>query len=342
MSGMEDLNSILKKSPEIVPGRTPDYVIDADGIEPASTTSGLPRLPRPKRPVRPLPPREKKQQERQRVPMKVDLGGAAAPPQEKICPFCGGAGWLRQQVAVGHPDFGKPKKCLCKLKKETNSLFGGAHIPDDFSGCSFETYQQLPITSEQQQVAMMVQAFVVPRIVPYEGRKRGLYLYGVGGLGKTGLAVSALRMALEAGHSGLYLPTYELFDMLYESIAASQRMARGYATEEDREEETAGAKLLRLMDEIEWLALDDLGVECSSSFVISRLYRLIEGRRSRRGLYTIFTSNKDARGLEKHWRPERSQTTFDDGERIIQRIGEYCISIHMSGRSLREKGGNRG
>jgi DNA replication protein DnaC len=224
------------------------------------------------------------------------------------------------------------------MKQAANHLFGGSHIPDDFQSCTFESYLRLPLSPEQQKIATMVQAFVLARLAPYEGRKRGLYLYGLWGVGKTGLAVSALRMALEAGHSGLYLPTSELFDILYESIAASQRILRGYGDEDDREEETAGSKLLRLVDSVEWLVLDDLGVECGSRFVISRLYRIIEGRRSRRGLYTIFTSNKDARGLEQHWRPERpGAAAFDDCERIIQRIGEYCTPIHLTGRSLREK-----
>jgi DNA replication protein DnaC len=263
--------------------------------------------------------------------------------KEEVCPNCKGAGWLRQNVPCGHPEFGKPVKCVCKIKQQANDLFGGAHIPDDFNACSFESYQALPLDAVQKQVAMMVQVFVLERLGQYEGRKRGLYLYGLWGVGKTGLAVSALRMALDAGHSGLYLPTYELFDILYESIAASTRLTRGYGNEEDRQEESAGAKLLRLVDSVEWLVLDDLGVECGSRFVIGRLYRIIEGRRSRSGLYTIFTSNKDARGLDRHWRPDGAGSgAFDDCERIIQRIGEYCTPIHLVGRSLREKNGASG
>jgi DNA replication protein DnaC len=222
-------------------------------------------------------------------------------------------------------------------KQQTYTLFGGAHIPDDFQACSFESYLSLSLSPEQLQAAAMIQAFTFSRLVPYTGQKRGLYLYGLWGMGKTGLAISALRMALDAGHSGLYLQTAELFEILYESLAASQRLMRGYGDEEDKSEETSGSRLLRLVENVEWLVLDDLGVECSSRFVISRLYRIIEGRRSRQGLYTIFTSNKDARGLEQHWRPERpGAVTFDDCERIIQRVGEYCTPIHVQGQNLRE------
>jgi DNA replication protein DnaC len=44
-----------------------------------------------------------------------------------------------------------------------------------------------------------------------------LYLYGACGIGKTGLAISALRLAIAAGKSDLYLSTAELFQLLYEA-----------------------------------------------------------------------------------------------------------------------------
>ncbi len=257
-----------------------------------------------------------------------------------LCPKCQGAGWLRQNVPFGHPEFGKAIKCVCKLKQQANDLFGGAHIPDPFKACSFESYLSLSLSPFQRDIAMMVQVFVLDRLGPCEGYKRGLYLYGSWGVGKTGLAISALSLALSSGRSGLYLPTFELFDILYESIAASHRINRGYGDEEDRKEESASAKLLRLVDTVEWLVLDDLGVECGSRFVISRLYRIIETRRGHSGLYTIFTSNKDARGLEKHWREDKpGAVAFDDCERVIQRIGEYCTVVHLTGHSLREREG---
>jgi DNA replication protein DnaC len=266
---------------------------------------------------------------------------APTPQQKEICQICKGAGYLRQDVPFGHPEFGKLKKCQCKIRQQAQALFGGAHIPDDFTAFSFESYQCLPLSPDQRQAAMLVQAFVLPRLdATFAGRKRGLYLYGLWGVGKTGLAVSALRQAIEAGYSGLYLSTAELFDILYEAIAASQRLVRGYGDDEDKAEESAGAKLLRLVEQVQWLVLDDLGVECGSRFVIQKLYRIIEGRRSIRGLYTIFTSNKDAYGLEQHWRPEGPKAVaFDDCIRIIERLGEYCVPMHLKGRSLRERSG---
>jgi len=157
---------------------------------------------------------------------------------------------------VTHAEFGKPIKCQCKIKQQVVDLFGSAHIPDDYQSYSLESYLHLPLSPSQEQAAMMVHGFLLPRLAgTYQGRKRGLYLYGTFGVGKTGLAISALRMALDAGQSGLYLPTSELFDILYEAIAASNRLVRGYGEAEDKEEEQASSKLLRLVDTVSWLVI---------------------------------------------------------------------------------------
>jgi DNA replication protein DnaC len=245
---------------------------------------------------------------------------------------------MRSDVPYGHPSFGKSVACQCRVKQRV-TLFGGAHIPDDFHHRTFETYLKLPLAPEQRQVVTRVMRFMAQRVeAGYEGERRGLYLYGSWGIGKTGLAIAALCQAIEAGQSALYLSTSELFAPLYEAIAASQRLAHGYGDLEDKQEEVAGAKVLRLVETVTWLVLDDLGVECGSSFVVNRLYRIIEGRRSKKGLFTIFTSNKDAVGLEQRWRPAKSGAgAFDDCYRVIERLGEYCVVIPVMGCNLRQK-----
>src|SRR5262245_47073279 len=35
-----------------------------------------------------------------------------------LCPICGGTGYLRQEVPVNHPDFGKIVKCRCRLQEQ--------------------------------------------------------------------------------------------------------------------------------------------------------------------------------------------------------------------------------
>ena len=34
---------------------------------------------------------------------------------EAVCPFCGGLGFVREDVAIDHPNFGKLFPCRCRL-----------------------------------------------------------------------------------------------------------------------------------------------------------------------------------------------------------------------------------
>src|SRR5205085_388023 len=159
----------------------------------------------------------------------------------------------------------KPVMCKCTLQSRAQEVFGGANIPVDYQAYTLETYLHLSLSRSQQQAAIQVQAMVLQRLAAgYSGHKRGLYLYGLFGVGKTGLAISALNLALSSGKTGLYLPTIDLFEHLYEAIAASQRIRHGYGQKADKEDESLASKLLRQIDDVEWLVLDDLGVECRS------------------------------------------------------------------------------
>jgi DNA replication protein DnaC len=254
-----------------------------------------------------------------------------------MCPTCKGAGFLRSSVDIAHPLFGKAQPCHCTIQAQKYSLFKGANLPQLYEHCTFPSYLTLPLENNQRQIAGQVEAFVKVRLQEaYQGQKRGLYLYGPWGTGKTGLAIATLQTVVAARQPALYLPTFQLFQMLRESIAASQRIRYGYADDEDQEEESTGSKLLRLVRTIPWLVLDDLGVECGSAWVISHLYAILETRRLME-LFTIFTSNKDALALHEQWHPESRPNRYDDAVRITQRLGEYCIPLYLSGRNLRER-----
>ena len=63
---------------------------------------------------------------RQQLPDPQGSNGASdytdetsLPSQEEwLCPTCGGTGYLRQDVPVNHPNFGKLVKCDCRLQEQ--------------------------------------------------------------------------------------------------------------------------------------------------------------------------------------------------------------------------------
>ena len=47
----------------------------------------------------------------------------AESPVADACPTCGGHGWVRRDLPVGHPDFGRAFPCLCQMQRnETGRL----------------------------------------------------------------------------------------------------------------------------------------------------------------------------------------------------------------------------
>lgn len=207
-----------------------------------------------------------------------------------------------------------------------NDLFGDAHIPFYARDWTFTTFPG------SIAAARTVRGFLQDCLAGNE-EKRGLYLSGARGLGKTGLAIAALRSLIERGQAGCFISTAELFEKLKQSIDASRRVQAGEHDAASRFEASQGAKLLRLVRDLDWLVLDDLGVEAGSKYEIRELYLILEARMAG-GRYTIFTSNLDASGLVQFWHA-------DEAARVIDRLGMYCLALPMQGADYRQRKGAR-
>jgi DNA replication protein DnaC len=259
-------------------------------------------------------------------------------PSEDVCPICKGAGFLRTNVAVGHPLFGTARPCGCTLRARTTHGVPEALLPAFGASWTFASYLTLPLAETQRQILARVQAFVLLRLRGHsQGHKRGLWLHGLRGTGKTGLAIAALQEVLAAGEPGVYLHTTRLVQILRDAMAASQRIAHGYAEGADREEELAGAALRRLVQTTSWLVLDDLDVVEVSRWMILQLCTLLENRRAAK-LVTICTSSFDAYSLQHHWQQSGDPRAVHNAVWLIHRLGEYCVPLELSGRDLRGEG----
>lgn len=279
-------------------------------------------------------------------------GPVAQPKPEPLCPKCKfpladtSHGWVREDRYHEHDGKCLRRSGFCLIpcpmcsggveaKRQAqliNELFGDAHIPWYAREWSFENYP------DQESAALSsVRAFMNASLAG-SSAKRGLYLVGNNGLYKTSLAISALQYVIRRGKAGCFITTKELFTLAKEAVGASRRIVEGDADYEDRYASSRGAKLYRMLKSVEWLVLDDLGVECGTKYEIGELYLIVETRRSQ-GLYTLFTSNLDASDLYRKWRHEKDGV-YEDSHRIIARLGEYAFVIPVTGmnRRLQAKG----
>jgi DNA replication protein DnaC len=197
-------------------------------------------------------------------------------------------------------------------------LFGGSHIPHRMRHYTFASYPD----NGDQNAKHVAMRFVEQALAGNEDMQRGLFLGGLPGRGKTGLAVCVLKAALEVGQTGLFVMSLDLLHR----IKATFNKETGVSSDE----------LLDVVCRVPWLVLDDLAVERGTDFALEQLYFLIEQRRAK-GLFTIFTSNLSTRDLEAYWRPKGTpEGAFHAGMRIVERIREYCLGVIVQGENLRE------
>jgi len=205
--------------------------------------------------------------------------------QVPSCPHCKGAGYLRKEVPFGHPDFGKPIECMCKLAKKNDAR--RQHLRElsqidtlaAFREASFETFQYL--------LAGVEEAF--DAAVAFASRPDGwLILAGDNGCGKTHLAVSIARRCLDEGMIVLFAVVPDLLDYLRATFAPNA---------EETYDET-----FQKMREADVLILDDLGAEQTTPWATEKLFQLLNYRYNGRKATVVTTNKVGLAGIDRRIR----------------------------------------
>src|SRR5215472_15404098 len=131
------------------------------------------------------------------------------------CPLCKGTGWKlvpRKDRTPGQ----MAVACDCGMEERAERVIERARVPKRYEHCDFESYVT-DLTDGKtwtsghaqslKQAKLLTQAFV--REYPGAGEK-GLLFMGPSGVGKTHLAVAALKELINRGHAGLFCDYREL------------------------------------------------------------------------------------------------------------------------------------
>jgi DNA replication protein DnaC len=129
-------------------------------------------------------------------------------------------------------------------------------------------------------------------------------------VGKTGLASSILRKALENGYRGRFIKAQDLFDEMYESLA--DRSTR---------------RLLNQLSNIDLLLIDEMGYLNLSREQTNIFFRLMEERYNRKS--TIITTNLDY----DEWYDFLGNKKMV--EALLSRLRHHCRTIRIDGPPLR-------
>ena len=219
----------------------------------------------------------------------------------EICPLCKGLGYVRADVPVDHPDFGKLVPCTCHLaevaQRRTNSLRMLSDL-DTLSRMTFKTFiPEAPGLSPDKQANLR---WAYEEAKDFGQNPDGwLVLKGGFGCGKTHLAAAIANACVERGQPVLFITVPDLLDHLRAAFAPSS--AGGYDT---RFEEVRTAPVL---------ILDDLGTESSTPWAQEKLFQIFNYRYNAH-LPTVITTNHE---LEEIPLRLRSRLVDPDLARIV-------------------------
>jgi DNA replication protein DnaC len=182
------------------------------------------------------------------------------------CPYCGGQGYLRADVPVGDPRFGKLEICVCRQRNVSDQvrerLYSLSRL-DELKGLTFDTFQPRgQIGLGEKQANSLEMAF--NQAQHYAKSLNGwLLLRGGYGCGKTHLAAAIANFAVEIGVPTLFLTVPDLLDMLRFSYNSDD------VTFEERFTEIRNASLL---------ILDDFGTQNATGWAQEKLFQIINYR----------------------------------------------------------------
>ncbi len=254
------------------------------------------------------------------------------------CPLCRGTGWRLEARTSGPP--GKVAiACDCGMEQRAARVIERARIPKRYEHCDFESYvpdladgkTYLPQhVQSMKQAKMLAQGFV--RDYPGTAEK-GLLLMGPSGVGKTHLAVAALKELIRRGHAGLFCDYRELL----KEIQASYNPAS----------EATELGILEPIRTVEILVLDDLGATKPSDWVRDTV-GIVLNTRYNESRTTIVTTNyldnpaaagETTKGPDgKFIRAQREENLEERiSSRMRSRLYEMCRTVEVNAPDFRRE-----
>ena len=208
--------------------------------------------------------------------------------EDVSCNICGDFGWVRRQVSVNHPDFGKAFRCVCHTSVNDSSRMERIRHYSNMghlAAITFEGTKPEGRLSDQSATGSFKWAF--DESLKYVQDPSGWIVFtGPSGSGKTHLASAISNRLIDDGNSVLFVFVPDLLDHLRATYSPSSEFSYNEFFDQVR---TAP-----------YLILDDLGVHNSTSWAHEKLYQVLNHRYVNK-LPTIITLALPMLDLDPRW-----------------------------------------
>jgi DNA replication protein DnaC len=227
------------------------------------------------------------------------------PPEAPVCPICRGAGWLRVDVPLGHPSFGRLIKCNCIRSAEERQRLSEIRRLSQLDGLENKTFESFEANTTELERGLSVARDFGTSLDGW------LVLSGQVGTGKTHLAAAIANQTLALAHQTVM---FTVVPDLLDHLRATFDPTRGIDYD-DRFNKIRNTFLL---------ILDDLGTENTTPWAREKLYQIVNHRYNER-LPTVITTNQADGGID---------------ERILSRMLDRSLStrITFTGDDYRRRG----
>jgi DNA replication protein DnaC len=202
-----------------------------------------------------------------------------------VCPLCKGKGYLRRDVPLGHPDFGRLVPCQCRRTqiemRRASSLRDVGNL-SHLARMTFESFVPEGKALPPQKRQNLRMAYLRARQFAEEP-EGWLVIRGGYGCGKTHLAAAIANFRISQGQPALFVVVPDLLDHLRSTWSPANPISF-----DDRFEEVRAAPLL---------ILDDLGAQSSTPWAQEKLFQIFNYRYNAQ-LPTVITTNHELEEID--------------------------------------------
>lgn len=213
----------------------------------------------------------------------------ASEPETASCPICGGFGFVRRNVPLGHKEFGRAVPCDCALREtpeeQADRLLRYSNL-GSLRRMTFDALMPRGRSADPLHQDRFALAFAAAQRFA-EAPEGWLALLGRSGAGKTHLAAAIANRRIELGKPALFIVVPDLLDHL----RASYRP----------EAEEPYNSLFEQVRNTPLLVLDDLGAHSATPWATEKLYQILNHRYNAQ-LPTVITTNTPLEEMDERLR----------------------------------------